>query len=217
MPKKAAEPSTDVVSVQERIKSRLANINETTQQASGQNISLKGRIFRLPDGKTSPGPLNCIIVDYVNKNMWYEADYIDGEFSAPNCYAIGREIKTMAPSSAVEKPVAESCIDCDYNQFGSKGRGKMCGNNVLLAILPEDFTEDSELLTLKISPTGLKAWTNYVRNLSAQGVDPVQVVTSLSFEEGLSYPSVRFKEIGGNKLVDKVGSFLPTADVLLTA
>jgi hypothetical protein len=218
MPKaKAKEPSTDMQSVQERIANRLASINDTTQQASGSNISVKGRIFRLPDGKTSPGPLNCIVVDYVNKNMYYEDDYVEGEFSPPDCFAIGRIIKEMKPHESVEKPINEQCVDCEFNQFGSKGRGKRCGNNIMLAILPEDFTDDSELFTLKVSATALQPWTKYVRELEANGVDPVQVVTSLTFEEGLSYPSVRFKHIGGNDLLDNIGSFLPKADVLLTA
>lgn len=213
----AEETGTDVMSVQERIKSRLANINNTTQQPSGQNISVKGKVFRLPDGKTSPGPLNCIIVDYVNMNSYYEQGYVEGEFSPPDCTATGRDLKDMAPSSAVEKPINGDCFSCDFNKFESKGRGKMCSNSVLLAILPEDFTSESELYTIKASATALKAWAGYVRLLSGSGVDPIQVVTSLNFEDGLSYPSLRFKQLGGNEKLDDISPFLAKADMLLTS
>jgi hypothetical protein len=209
--------STELESVQERIRSRLANINETTQAVTGQNISTKGKTFRLPDGKTSPGPLNCVIVDYINKNMYYKESYVEGEFSEPDCYAVGREIKSMVPSAAVENPVNEICDTCPNNQFGSRGRGKACANNVLLAVLPEDFNEDSELYTLKVSATALKSWTSYVRSLSSMGVDPIQVVTSISMDPDLAYPSLRFKELGGNDKVESINPFLVKADALLTS
>jgi len=214
---KQEETGTDLQSVQERIRNRLAKINETTQQISGQNISTKGKVFRLPDGKTSQGPLNCIIVDYVNKNMYYKEAYVEGEFAEPDCYAVGREIKLLRPSENAQDPQNEVCEDCPHNQFGSKGRGKACANNVLLAILPEDFTEDSEIYTLKVSATGLKHWTKYVRDLSNADVDPIQVVTSISMDPDLAYPSLRFKQLGGNKLFDEIGGFISKADTLLNA
>ena len=206
----------ELESVQERIRNRLANINETTQQVTGQNISTKGKIFRLPDGKTSPGPLNCIIVDYINKNIFFKEAYVEGEYSEPDCFAVGREIKSMRPPQSVENPVSELCDICPNNEFGSKGRGKACSNNVLLAVLPEDFAEDSELYTLKVSATALKHWTKYVRELSNMNVDPIQVVTSITMDEDLAYPSLRFKHIGGNEKLDDVSPFLPKADALLT-
>ena len=217
MTKAAEKQSTELESVQERIRNRLANINNTTQQVTGQNISTKGKVFRLPDGKTSQGPLNCVVVDYINKNMYYNEQYVEGEYAEPDCVAVGREVKTMQPAETVENPVSELCDSCPKNQFGSKGRGKACSNNVVLAILPEDFTDDSELFTLKVSATALKHWTKYVRGLANQGLDPAQVVTSISMDEDLAYPSLRFKSIGGNEQLDAIGKFFPQADALLNA
>jgi len=213
MAKAKAKESNALTSVQQRIQSRLAKINETTAAPSGQNISVKGSMFKLPNGQTSPGPLNCIILDYCNKNMFYTKPYQEGDFEEPECYAVGREIKTMAPT--IEDPVSATCDTCPNNKFGSKGRGKACSNNVLLAILPEDFTEDSDVFTIKASATAIKSWTNYVRELSSVNVDPIQVVTSLSFETGLAYPSLRFKQIGSNKKLEEVNQFLQRAETLL--
>jgi len=209
--------STELSAVEQRIKDRLANVENSTQQSTGNNISVKGSTFRLPSGATSQGPLNCIVLDYVNKNMHYPDTYVEGEFSEPTCYAIGRNIKDMVPSEAITAPINSHCHDCELNQFGSKGRGKACSNNVLLAVLPDDFTEDSEVLTIKVAAKGLKGWANYVRELKALNVDPAQVVTSLSFAPGLAYPCLTFKHIGGNERLDEVGPFLVKADLLLSA
>jgi len=215
MTKAKVKESTALTSVQERIQARLAKINDTTAAATGQNISVKGSIFKLPNGQTSPGPLNCIILDYCNKNLYYSKPYQEGEFEGPDCYAVGREIKLMAPT--IDNPVNATCFGCPKNEFGSKGRSKACSNNVILAILPEDFTSDSDVFTIKASATAIKAWTNYVRELSGMGVDPIQVVTSLTFEAGLSYPSLRFKQIGGNNKLEEVNPFLERAEGLLNA
>jgi hypothetical protein len=210
------DTSGDLTAVEERIKARLASVDETTQETTGQNISVKGSVFKLPTGATSQGPLNCIILDYINKNMYYPGEYIEGEYSQPECFAVNRKVKDMAPPSTVEKPVNEKCIDCDYNKFGSKGRGKKCSNNVLLAVIPDDFTDESEVYTIKVAAKGLKGWAKYVRELQAINVDPAQVVTSLSFVEGLSYPCLNFKHIGGNDRISEIGPFLPKADILLS-
>ena len=207
----------DLVSVQDRIRSRLANIDSSTQQVSGQNISCKGKVFRLPTGQTSPGPMNCIIVDYINKNMWYKDQYVEGEFAEPDCFAVGRDIASMVPAETVKEPIHAMCDSCPKNKFGTKGRGKECGNNVLLAVLSEDFSADTELYAIKVSPTALSEWTKYVRSLAIAQVDPSQVITSLSFEEKLGYPSLRFKQLGPNTKVDELSAFIPKADILLTA
>jgi len=209
------ESGTAVVSIQDRIKQRLASVNETTAQAGSMKISLKGSKFRLPDGNTSDGPLNCIIVDYTNTNIWYEEDFQDGTITPPDCWSIGKVINDMKPHVSVEKPINADCATCPKNQYGSKGRGKECSNKVLLAILPEGFTNESEVYTLQIAPKGLKSWGAYVRTLQSQGVDPVQVVTSISFEPNQSFPQLKFRHLGGNEQLENVGKFMASADALL--
>ena len=213
----APETGTNVVSVQERIRKRMENMDKTTGQVGGKNISTKGSKFTLPDGSTSEGPLNCVIVDYVNNNAWYKEAYVEGgPVTLPDCYSIGRELDTLVPHASIEKPINADCKSCEYNEYGSRGRGKECSNNVKLAVLPEGFTSDNEVMTIKIAPKGLKGWAEYVRTLEQQGVDPVQVVTSLSFVPGLAFPQLKFKALGGNEQLDQVGAFMPAADILLS-
>ena len=214
--KEAPITGTQVVSIQDRIKQRLARVSETTAEATGNNISLKGSMFRLPSGATSQGPLECIIIDYANQNSYYPEAYVEGEFSPPTCAAIGRIASEMVPKSSIEKPQAKKCDECPHNVFGSKGRGKACGNSVLLAILASDFTKDSEVLAVKVAAKGLTRWANYVRELEMRGWDPANVVTELSFMPGLSYPSLTFKTIGPNERMDDIGPFLSQSDLLLS-
>ena len=218
-PKQEAAPEetgTAVVSIQDRIKQRLANVNKSTAQPGSKRISVKGSKFKLPDGATSDGPLNCVIVDYTNSNVWYEADYADGTVTPPDCFSIGKIIDDLKPHTSVEKPINAQCSDCPKNQYGSKGRGKECDNTVLLAILPEGFTDESEVLTLKIAPKGLKDFGQYVRTLQAQGMDVIQVITSISFVPNVSFPQLKFRALGGNERLDDVGAFMASADALLS-
>jgi hypothetical protein len=213
----AAEPETGtaVVSIQDRIKQRLAKVNQTTAAPGSKRISVKGSKFRLPNGTASDGPLNCVIVDYTNSNVWYKDDWVEGTVTPPDCFSIGKIIDELVPHASVEKPVSKTCAECPKNEYGSRGRGKECDNTVLLALLEEGFTEESEVLTLKVAPKGLKDWGQYVRTLQQQGVDPVQVVTSISFVPGMSYPQLRFRALGGNENLEGVGPFMASADALL--
>jgi hypothetical protein len=217
VPSKPAASGKAMMSIQERIASRLAKVNETTAAPSGAKISVKGSVFTLPDGKSSKGPLNCIVLDYINSNVYFEGAYVEGQFAAPSCAAVGSVLSEMAPLDSVENKQAESCIACPNNEFGSKGRGKACQNGVLITVLPEDFTDESEVYTIRASATALQDWGKYVRELSESGLDPIQVVTSLSFKEGLSYPSLKFRQLGGNDKFDQVGKFIPASDALLNA
>lgn len=217
---KEAESTSDntgLVSIEDRIKSRLANVNTNTPAPASKKISTKGSQFTLPNGSSSAGPLNCIIVDYVNMNSYYPDAYDPNNIKPPSCYAIGRNITELAPHATVEDKQADACMTCKWNEFGSAGRGKACKNKVVLAVLPEGFDAESELFTLQVSPTGLKVWASYVRMLSEQGVDPVQVITSINFKEGVTYPTLTFRHIGGNERVQEVAPFLPEADTLLNS
>ena len=204
-----------LVSIQERIAKRLANVDKSTQAPASQRISTKSSKFTLPDGKQSDGPLNCVIVDYINTNSYYADAYNENDIKPPACHSVGRDLKSMTPDANVAKPVSEQCDGCPNNEFGSSGRGKACTNNVILALLPEGYTDKSELFTVKVSPKGLGPWSTYVRTLSEQGVDPVQVVTSISFKTGVSYPSLLFTQAGGNEALETAGRFLPQAETML--
>jgi len=206
---------TEIMSVAERIKNRIANISTNTPSSGAARISVKGSKFRIPDGPTSDGPLNAIILDYTNNNAYYKEAFTEGQISPPDCWAAGRTISEMKPHPDVENPICDSCANCDFNQFGSKGRGKMCSNAVNLAVVPSGFKEGDEVYTLKVAAKGLKAWGNYVRELGAQNQDPLQVETSIAFVEGTSFPQLKFRVLGPNLQLEECGPLLAKAESLL--
>jgi len=220
MAKAKAQPEstgTDMAqTVQERIAARIANIGTNTPTSGNKRISVKGSKFRIPDGPTSDGPLNAIILDYTNSNAYYKEQYSEGgDISPPDCWAVGRTIDDMVPSSTIENPIHTNCKDCDFNQFGSKGRGKMCGNSVTLAIIPSGFSEGDDVYTIKVAAKGLQAWGSYVRELGNQKMDPLQVETSIAFVEGTSFPQLKFRALGPNPQIEECGPLLPKAEAML--
>jgi len=204
-----------LVSIQDRIKARIANVDRTTAGMGTQKINLAVTGFTLPNGNQSAGPLNCIVVDYINVNAWYEKAYVKGSIDAPDCTAIAREISEMVPDQSLEKVQAASCESCPKNEWGSKGAGKECRNGIMLAVLPEDFDDSSELLTINVSPKGIKSWSKLVHLLKETGKDPAEIVTSISLVPGLTYPQLEFKALGPNNNLEGLNPFLPLADALL--
>jgi len=213
-----AEPEstgTEIMSVAERIAQRIANIGTNVPASGSLRISVKGSKFRIPNGPTSSDPLNAIILDYTNSNAYYKEQFNEGDVAKPDCWSQHRTIGDMVPSSDVENPINNNCKRCEFNKFGSKGRGKMCGNAVTLAIIPVGFEEGDDIYTLKVAAKGLTAWSNYVRELGLKNIDPLLVETSISFVEGTSFPQLKFRSLGPNKQLDECAALVTKAEMLL--
>ena len=81
------------------------------------------------------------------------------------------------------------------NQFGSSptGGGKACKNTRLLAVLPPDADDETEIWTLKVSPTALKNFDGFVASVNrAFQLPPVGVVVTVGFSDAKDYPSLEF-------------------------
>lgn len=160
-------------------------------------ISTKGKIFTLPDGRTTPH-LECIVVDYIRINTLMPP-FNPNTRPTPKCWAYGRNDAQLAPSSHCPQRQADNCTTCPQNKFGSAtngGKGKACANTYRLAIVPPDATPNSDILMLKISPTGLFRWTNYVRLAEIGAGGFCRVITKLSFDPNKDYPSIIFTPVG---------------------
>ena len=182
-------------SIQERIKAELVNQSNTVAPPAGRNISTKGKVFTLPDGTSSQGPMQAVILDHRNHNRYYTKAYDPQNPAPPDCFAISKEIPGMAPSDNSPEKQAKSCGECPMNQFGSaaNGKGKACRNMIRLAIASSDADGNTEPMILTVSPTGLKSWNSLVNNLTSTGLLPVQVVTEIAFDSNAPYPTLTFK------------------------
>jgi hypothetical protein len=87
---------------------------------------------------------------------------------------------------------SESCEGCPQNEWPDAGGGKPCKNGVRVALIAENATKNSSIMTIDVSPTSIKSFVDHVKKL--QGVDklPVQVTTDISFDPKQTYPRLIF-------------------------
>ena len=91
MSKKKDEVKNLPVNIEDQIKKQLQAQKGQLGALPSNKIQLKNKEFTLPDGQKSPGPLECIVLDFA----WFMVHY-PGVFNAnnpqqPNCFAVGRE------------------------------------------------------------------------------------------------------------------------------
>jgi len=215
--------SKELTSIQAAIAKRIADVADTTDEPTNKRISTKGGVFTLPGGETNKGPIHSIVVDSVRQNNFYKAAYNPNQSSPPECFAIGHNIDELRPSKNASEPQFDGlCKDCPNNQWGSDpqgGKGKACTNNLNLALLEEEFTSDSDLLILRVAPTGLTSWNKHVRSLASKQLDTIQVVTEVGFNTKVSYPTLVFKvdKLVEPKKLEGLAEHMAAANAMLTS
>ena len=190
-----------VRSIQDELKAELATLKDRVEPPSGFAITLKGKVFTLPDGSSSDGPLTCVILDWVTANVYFEGIYNPKDVQPPVCWSISDKPAEMKPSGKASKPQGANCKDCKQNEWGSgSGKGKACKNTRRLLVVPANANENTPCWTITVSPTGLKHFDKYINMMADMGKHPLEVLTDISFEESEAYPSLRFKasDVHGN-------------------
>ena len=227
MSKKKDEPVVEEtanlpVNIEDQIKKQLAAQKGQLGALPSNKIGLKNKEFTLPDGQKSPGPLECIVLDFAWFLVHYPGVYNSNNPQQPDCFAVGRENPEaeggLKPSEAVKKPHGENCKECPKNQWKSAltGKGKACKNQRRLIVIPPNFSESTEPMTVYVSPQGLKNWDKYVSRLNnEQGVLPVQVVTAISFDPDQTYPLLKFNFIERHARVQEAWSLRERSQELL--
>lgn len=202
--------NADVAAYQERLRAELLTLAKQTAAPSSNKISTRGKMFTLPDGQSHPGPMNVIVLDFVAVNSFYEGIYNPQVKKPPLCFAVGKELDSLKPSDKAPQPQNLSCAGCVRDAWGSGagGRGKACKNTRRLIIVPPNFTDKTNPMTLYVSPTGLKQWDGYVRRLIIEHTArPIDVVTKISFDPNQAYPTLQFEfveKVGDVMLAEKV-------------
>lgn len=187
--------STAVADVQAMLQAMLASNAKKTAPAGGTAIRVtQDKQLLLPDGSKTT-ELQVVIVDFTSRNEYYDGPFDKNNIRPPVCFAIGDVPTELVPSANSPEKQANSCAECPMNAFGSDGNGKACKNTRLLAVLPPDATEDTPIWTIKTSPTAIKGFDGYVRNVQRVfGVPPVGVVTTISFDENSTYAQLKFSD-----------------------
>lgn len=189
------------ISIEERLNQQRQALKNQLSAPPSNKIATKGKIFTLPDGTASAGPILAVVLDFAWAFVHYAGVYSSSNPQKPDCWALGRdkpESGLLTPDPSVAKPYAANCAVCAKNQWKSdnNGRGKACKNQRRLVIVAPDATLDTSPLTLYVSPGAIKAWDSYVNELDkVHGLLPIQVITEISFDENQTYPTLRFKHI----------------------
>lgn len=193
------------VSIEDQIKKELEEQKGQLGALPSNKISLRDKQFTLPDGQTSPGPIELIVLDFVWFMVHYPGVYNSNNPQKPDCFAIGRDKPDsglLLPHESVKTPRHATCSGkkegCPKNQWKSAptGKGKACKNQRRLIVVPPDFTTETEPMTMYVSPGGLKNFDAFVSRLKAeQGILPMQCITEVSFDRDQTYPLLKFKFI----------------------
>lgn len=199
----AETASTDIADIREQIANDIAKMRERVEAPSSNKIGLKNKQFSIPGKDPQAGPITGVIIDFTTKHVLYRDSFNEQNPSPAICWAIGNNIKTLAPSPMASEPQSTDCASCPKNQYGtaSNGKGKACQNRRVLAVLPPDGNHETPLLTIEVSPGGLKNFDDYIWKLGSEGKTPVTVVTEISMDPSVSYSKLMFKEVGENPLL----------------
>jgi hypothetical protein len=139
---------------------------------------------------------------------FYLGGYVDGASQAPDCFSINGVTPDLA-SAHKQNP---TCATCPQNIWGStttqQGRkAKACRDGRRISVVPAGDLPNEIYggpMLLDIPPTSLSVLDSYVRSLERLGADISEVITRISFREGISHQELVFTTVG----------WVPTAEAI---
>lgn len=172
-------------------------------------LSIKGKVFHIirgdekeliarPDDPDEAATSVHLVILKTHKGVartFYEDPYEEGSNEAPDCFSNDG----VAPDPSAENPQAKKCAVCPHSQWGSRvtdngKKGKACSELKRLAVA-EPGNEDDPML-LRVPPTSLKNWDDYLRKLGKKGITPPMVVTKVGFDASVAHQLLTFKPVG---------------------
>jgi hypothetical protein len=172
--------------------------------AGGKRISIKGGVFRLMSSGKEVAAIDERYLDVVIVNAapkvsrtFYMAAYDGDKVSAPDCWSADG----VTPAADANNRQSDKCDTCPQNIQGSgNGNSRACRYSQRMAVvLANDIEGDVLQLTLPATSIfGKEDGENrplqaYARWLSAQNVDPSEVVTRMKFDTKSEAPKLFFK------------------------
>jgi len=153
-----------------------------------------GTTWSIPDFDSPTGELETkeiigVIIATKKTRQYWPGDF-DGGSSPPQCFSDDGTTGIGDPGGL--------CVDCEYNEFGSKGRRKACNEKQLLFVVRE-----TDFLPIVVgAPAGsLKNVRSYVVWLTQKLMAVHSVYTSLTLEtdkneDGIKYSKIVLKKVG---------------------
>ena len=183
------------VNWRDRMKQVAVKVAEV-EAPSGGFISFKSGRLNIGDQVMPGDKIDCIVVDYLLHNKYFDTPYTANKQVPPACYAFAREEENMEPSEGdgeenpgARDPQADSCAECPRNEWGSAGGGskaKACTNSRRLWLLPAsvvngpDKVRVTDFLQCDLPATSIKNFSKFVNDCAASGNAPFQFIVELS-------------------------------------
>lgn len=191
----------ELTNPQDIIKAQIEGMVKRTTQPTGgkiRNIGVKlSKEFVIPtddgDEHRVRGPIEVVVLDFINNNQFYKKSYDAGDDDPPDCWAQAWNLEDMAPDpKLVKEPVHPQCEGCPMNEYGSaeKGTGKACKNRRKVAL--KLVGDDENLYIISVSPSGTTKFDKLMNELAAARTPMSQVVMEMKFDEKRDYPVVIF-------------------------
>lgn len=177
-------------------------------------VTSKAGILKLNGDPAPDNTLHTVVVASTFANIFYEEKFDEDDPKNPVCWAYyDSEDDDPVPDPKSTKPqCATRCADCWANQWKSadNGKGKACGNRVLLGIIPavgdaEDVPE-AEVAKVTLAVTSVKEWARYVDKCRSMfGRPPEGMYTDISTKPD---PKSQFKFVftPGAKLANELAA-----------
>jgi len=170
----------------------------------GKRVSIKGGVFRLVNNGKEVAAIDERYLDVVVVNaapkvsrVFYMAKYDAENPAPPDCWSADGE----KPSPDSENKQASNCSECPQNIAGSgQGNSRACRYQQRLAlVLAND--QEGDVLQLALPATSIfgketgdnRPLQAYARYLTAQNIDPSEVVTRMKFDTASESPKLFFK------------------------
>lgn len=206
------------VSIRDLVQQRLENARRTVVPPGGHKIRVsRNKMFELPDGTKSAGPITAVILDHRAMNLYYAKGYNPNDTAPPTCAAINAFVDDMAPPENLKTKKADACDGCPFNEWGSSpvGKGKACKNKRRIALIAPDADEHDKPMTIEVSPTGIKFYDALISRLTSEGKVPFEVITEISIDPDEDYPTLKFDVVDENPNIEFAASKLEAAAAIL--
>lgn len=165
-------------------------------------ISIRASRFRIVEGGVEQTlqvlKLAAVVVGANTAlSRQYYPDAYDAENSAgPACFSDDG----VGPDVLAPEPQSDKCATCPQSVWGSKispnGKEiKACSDVKRIALLSSDDM-DGSVYEFQVSPSALKGFNEYAKELRARRIPIEAVITLIGFDDTASYPKVTF-EFGG--------------------
>lgn len=166
----AKKEATALAELQAQLKDQALAQAEYAEGTTGNNIKATHQGFEVPGIlEPIPTPLDVIILAFVSRKEYYDTPYDSNNITPPVCAAIGQEkFDSLVPFADAPKKQNETCRGCPMNEYGSaaNGRGKKCIDYKMITFMLPDAKVGDPIYTAKISPTGLKDFSNFVSRMT---------------------------------------------------